>query len=811
MFMASLDEHFHVDNYEQGTSLFDAVFQGKKYRITLLSDVLVRLEYSANGQFEDRPTEQIVFRRFPVPRYLKQEDNANLVLSTKYFKLEYSKEMPFEGSKVSPDQNLKITLNETDKFWYYGCAEARNFKGTTYSLDDADGDVRYQNGLYSTDGFVSLDDSKSLILNQDGTYGKRSDKRVDMYVFMYRKDFGFCLRDYYKLTGKPALIPRFALGVWWNKNIDYSTETIEKLVDDFRIHQIPLSVLLLSKGWHLKHEGLSNGFTFNYKLIENPKNLIDFLHSKNIRLGLNINPIEGIHPEEIAYGRFLEKAGLKAEDFKSTKGIVPFNVFNKDMVKAYFDELINPLNELGVDLFWIDYNNPKDLYTLRALNKYHFDDYKKYINKRGIILSRNGLIAAHRYPCLYSGETIVSWKNLNMIPEFNSKASNVGVSWWSHDIGGYKSGVEDPELYMRFIQLGAYSPVLRLASDASHYYKREPWLWDVKTYSVVKDYLKLRHKLIPYIYTEGYKYFKTGLPFIQPVYYRYPEIYDEPLYKNEYFFGSELFIAPITTKKDLLMNRTVHRVFLPNGIWYDFKTGKKYIGGKRYVTFFKDEDYPVFAKRGTIIPLADLSDEDLNNTNTPKAFDIHIFPGASNTYKLYEDDGISSLFEDDYYAISDIDYNYQANNFTCIVRQIEGKAEVLPQTRNYKIRFRNTRRPKDVLVYIGEEKCETFTSYPEGNDYVVNVKNVPTGKQLSINCRGTNIEIDAERIINDDIDSILSDLQINTDFKEMIAAILFSNEEVKDKRIQIIKLKRKGLHPKYVTMFLKLLEYIAEL
>ena len=809
--MAGLNEHFHIDNYEQGTSLYDAIFQGKRYRITVLSDVLVRLEYSANGQFEDRPTEQVLFRRFPVPRYLKQEDNNILVISTKYFKLEYTKEMPFEGSKVSPDQNLKISLNNTDKFWTYGCAEARNFKGTAYSLDDADGNVVYQNGLYSTDGFVSIDDSKSLILNKDGTYGKRSDKRVDIYVFMYRKDFGFCLRDYYKLTGKPALIPRFALGVWWNKNLDYTTESIEKLVEEFRMHQVPLSVFLMGNGWHMKHEGFSNGFTFNYNLIENPKNLIDFLHSKNIRIGLNINPLEGIHPDEIAYNRFKEESGYKEADPKKTKGIIPFNVFNKEMVRAYFDEFITPLNAMGVDLFWIDYNNPKDLYTLRALNKYHFDDYKRYVNKRGIILSRNGLVAAHRYPCLYSGETIVSWKNLDLIPEFNSRASNIGVSWWSHDIGGYKSGVEDPELYMRFIQLGTYSPIFRLSSDASHYYKREPWLWDVKTYSVVKDYLKLRHKLVPYIYTEGYKYYKTGLPFIQPVYYRYPEIYDEPLYKNEYYFGSELFIAPVTTKKNPLMNRTVHRIFLPNGTWYDFKTGKKYIGGKRYVTFFKDEDYPVFAKMGTIIPLADLSDDDLNNTNVPKALDIHIFPGKSNTYKLYEDDGISSLFEDGYYSISDIDYNYQANNFTCIVRQVEGKGEVLPQTRSYKVRFRNTRKPEEVTVYLGEEQFSNFNSYPEGNDFVVEVKNVPSTKQVSINCRGTNIEIDAERIINDDIDSIVSDLQINTDIKEMIAEVLFSDLEIKDKRIRIRKLKRKGLHPKYVTMFLKLLEYIAEL
>ena len=808
--MASLDERFSIPNYDKSTSLSDAIIQGKRYRITLLSDVLVRLEYSENGEFENRPTEQVIFRAFNVPRYTKQEDKNFLILTTKYFKLEYQKEMPFIGSKISPDQYLKINLNNSDKFWYFNAAEARNFKGTAYSLDNVDGEVNYKQGLYSTDGFVSIDDSKSLILNKDGSYSKRNDNRIDTYVFLYRKDFGYCLRDYFKLTGMPALIPRYALGIWWHKNLDYTTKMIEDLISDFKRNEIPLSILLLGNSWHLKYNNLSNGFTFNYNLIDNPKKLIDNLHSNNIKLGLNINPLEGIHPDEIAYKRFKEASNYKFEDEKKNNGIIPFNIFNKDMVMGYFNELIKPLNDIGTDFFWIDYNNDKDLYTLRALNKYHYLDSKKDINKRGMIFSRNGLIASHRYPCLYSGETIVSWKNLNMIPEFNSKASNIGITWWSHDIGGYKSGIEDPELYMRFCQLGVYSPIFRLSSESSHYYKREPWMWDIKTFSVVKEYLKLRHQLIPYLYTEGFKYSKTGLPLIQPVYYRYPEIYDEPLYKNEYYFGSELFIAPITTKKDLLMNRTVHRIFLPNGIWYDFKTGKKYVGGKRYVTFFKDEDYPVFAKRGSIIPLAIL-DDDINYTGLPNKMDIHIFPGASNIYKLYEDDGISSMYEYGKYAISDIDYNYQANNFTCIIRLTDGKDDILPEKRDYKIRFRNTRKPSDIIVYIGENKIDSFKSYSEVNDFIIEIDNVPTNSQLSINCRGTDIEIDAERIINDDIDSIVSDLQISTDLKEVLAEILFSDLEVKKKRIQIRKLKRRGLHPKYVTMFLKLLEYIAEL
>ena len=175
--MASLQEHFYYHNYHLAASNKDAMFIGKNYRITILSEVLIRFEFSQTGQFEDRPTELASFRAFTVPRFNKKEDERFLIITTKYFKLEYEKNKPFYGSKLAPDQNLKVTLNNTDKFWYFGAAEARNFKGTTYSLDNELGHAKYLNGLYSTDGFVSIDDSKSLLFNQDGSFGKRSDGR----------------------------------------------------------------------------------------------------------------------------------------------------------------------------------------------------------------------------------------------------------------------------------------------------------------------------------------------------------------------------------------------------------------------------------------------------------------------------------------------------------------------------------------------------------------------------------------------------------------------------------------------------------
>lgn len=824
--MAELHEKFRV-NYEDAISKKQTVFQGQFYRITILSDLLVRLEFSEEGYFEDRPTEFASFRNFPVPQ-MKVDQNENFLdITTKYFNLQYNKEKSFYGSKYAPDTNFKIKLLDSgNKEWYFGHPEARNYSGILGDFDKSvndkvEGEIkdlkhvkkRFENifsskGLYSTDGFASIDDSNSNFIAEDGTIIYNDRKRIDVYVFLYNKDFGNCLQNYFMLTGMPPLIPRYALGIWWNKTDFYNFEDIKNLLVAFNRHRIPLSILLLGDNWHLKDKNnlarFRSGFTFNRDLFPKPEEFTKYLHERGVSLGINIDPSDGIYPHELKYDDFAKELGV------SEKQTIPFNIFDKNLIAAYLEHFINPLYDVGVDFFWLNYRDFDDKKTQSALNYYHFNDYKKSEALRPLILSKVSTYAPHKYPVHYSGETLVSWNTLKKLPVYNSTSSNIGLSWWSHDIGGYKEGIEDGELYIRYVQYGTYSPIFRFSAKYGQYYKREPWKWDIKTLSIVRDYCQLRHRLIPYLYSEAYKYHKVGLPLVQPIYYQYPKLYDEPDYKNEYYFGTELFVAPITKPKDKVMNRAVEKVFLPDGIWYDFKTGKKFPGNKRYVLFFKDEDYPVFAKCGSIVCLGDL-EKNLNVTNPPKTMEIHVFPGRNNSYNLYEDDGYSNLYEEGYYILTRVDYNYLSNNYTLIIRALEGKTGIIPEKRNYRIRFRNTKEANDVIVYIGKEKVEEVESYVEDADFVVIVNDVSTTEQLTINCKGKDIEIDAERLINEDIDSIISDLQITTSMKEQIAKIIFSDKSIDTKRIEIKKLQKNGLDKIFIKMFLKLLDYIAQI
>lgn len=808
--MYPLGEQFQFD-YQKAKPNLQVVLRGKRYRISILTERLVRLEYHPNGTFFNAPTQLVIFRDFDLPQFSVKEDDRFLEVNTKYFKLEYEKEQPFKGPAIDPKKYFKITLKNTgkdiEKIWYYGHPEVRNFGGVDLPFDFPKGKNNpISHGLYSIDGFASIDDSKSKIILEDGTFQDREPGSFDIYVFCYKNDFLSALEDYYKLTGYPPLIPRYALGNWWSRNTNYDQETLFETVENFEKHNIPLSIVLLDKDWHIREteseKQLVTGYTFENKLFSNPMDTISKLHDKNIKIGLNINPKQGIYPHEAFYDKACQYLGIV------DRKIILFDPLNPKFLDVYMKLFLHPLESFGVDFFWNDYDENNTI-MLWLLNHYQYLDSGRNKSKRHMHLSRGVGLALHRYPILYSGKTKVGWDMLRAIPWCNIMAANSGVSWLSHDIGGNYGGIEESELYIRYIELGVFSPILRFHSERGNYYKKEPWLWDVKTRHIVEDYLRLRHRLIPYLYTEAYLYHKNGTPIVRPFYYSNPWVYDDQNYRNQYYFGSEMLVSPILSKKDHVMNRTVHSFFIPEGVWYDFKTGKKFPGPNRYLAFFKEEDYPVFVQGGSIIPLSNA--EEWNEKGNPKKLEIMFFPGKNNQYIMYEDDGESSLYKDGYFLKTVINSQYTTNSYKVTIQSIEGKQGIVPDVRDYKIRFRNTKKFNEVKVTFNDQIIDDVNFYVEDNDSIVEVKNIPTIGKLVMECLGQDVELDAVRLINEDINSILMDLQIETVLKEKIAEVIFSDLPMNRKRINIRKLKRHGLESQHIKLFLKLLEYIEQI
>ena len=406
--MYPLGKQFEVD-YTKAVSDKKAVVQGTNYRITVVTERVVRLEFSPNGQFNDRPTQLIKKRNVGLPDFSVRQDSTIAEITTKYFSLSYIKGQPFVGTKVDPMRNLKITLlsreRDRNKDWYVGHPEARNMLGNMVSID-VDTPPILQKGLYSLDGFVSIDDSYSKIIMEDGTLAPPIPNHLDIYVFMYDRDFRQALFDYFKMTGAPSLIPRYALGNWWSRNITYNDESVNSLIRNFERKKIPISVMLFDHDWHFRDVGdykkLKTGYTFNPELFPDPKKTIGELHKRGIRVGLCVNPTNGIYPHEQYYKQAAEYLQVTGSS------IIDFDPLNPKLLDVLFKMFLHPLEALGVDFFWNDSDGNKDLSKLWALDHYMYLDSGRNNNKRALLLSRGGILAPHRYPVLYGGSSEIS-------------------------------------------------------------------------------------------------------------------------------------------------------------------------------------------------------------------------------------------------------------------------------------------------------------------------------------------------------------------------------------------------------------------
>lgn len=780
------------ENYDLAKTNVVSVFTGSKYRITVLSTSLIRFEYNESGQFEERPTEIVKCRNFKKSMVSSKINEDILTIETEYFRLEYDTTKPFFGAKIMPGNTLRVFIKNTDKMWYFGHPEARNFGGTYPSLEDLKS-IKLMPGLYSPDGIASIDDSKSQVVEPGGALKPRVSGIVDTYVFVYNKDFKVCLKDYYQLTGMPPLIPKWALGVWYGRDKMQNQNQVVNLIQDFKNYEIPLSVLTFSSKWHQINNNTNSGFSWNKQLFPNPKQLTDYLKSQHVRLGLTINPQDGIYPSEEFYSQAATYLAV------TNNQVIPINFNDPKWVDVFLKLFLHPLEIIGADFFINNWNTNQ----LSLINRYLYIDNNRS-EKRGMILSRNGMKASHRYPIHYTGEIKTGFDTLAMLPRFNMAGANIGLSWICHDIGGYIGGIENPDLYIRFLQLGCFSPILRLNEAEGKYYKRLPWLWDINTQMIANNYLKFRYKLMPYLYSEAYRYHMYGDPIIKPLYYEDITLYDSVLYKNQYRFGSQLLVAPITTPMDPVIKRSILRIYLPAGDWYDLTTAKKYKGNTYYISFYKEEEYPVFASAGAIVPI---TNNITNNIANPTELEINIYPGANNNYNIYEDDGNTKNYQNGDYAITNVNYIYSPNQYRVSIKPHEGKFNVVPAKRTYTLRFKNTTNIKVINVVVDNQKFAT-TNYYDRNDLVIKLIDIIPTASINVEISGENIEVPVLRVINDEVESIINDLLIDTRIKEKISEIIFSNEIIKKKRIQIRKLRSLGLDARHMNIFLKLLEYV---
>ena len=681
----------------------EAVVKGGSYRFTVLTDSLIRMEYQAEGRFTDGATQTVICRDFPVPKYRVTDRDGVLEVVTEKLHLYYDKK-PFspEGLTVQ----LKEGFHVYGSNWSFG-DEIHDLKGTARTLDNVDGAAELEGGLVSRDGFTVLDDSHTALI-ADGWIEPRSDACADLYFFGYGHDYLRCLKDFYRLSGRTPLLPRFAMGNWWSRYHKYSEESYLALMEEFRKRDIPFSVAVLDIDWHLtdipKEYGSGwTGYTWNKRLFPNPKRFLDQLHQMGLHVTLNVHPADGVRAHEEAYLPMAKELGIEHGDK------IPFEATDRHFMEAYFKYLHHPHEALGVDFWWIDWQQGKrsavaGIDPLWMLNHLHFLDSGRE-GRTPLTLSRYAGVGSHRYPLGFSGDTFATWESLDFQPYFTATASNVGYSWWSHDIGGHMGGRRDDELAVRWVQFGVFSPIMRLHSTANAFCGKEPWNYGTDAELTMTEFLRLRHKMIPYLYSMNYLTHLEGKPLMQPMYYRHdvPEAYQAP---NEYWFGTEMIVCPITKPADRETLLAPFDAWLPEGEFFDLFTGQLYRGGRKLKLYRDLRSIPVLVRAGGIIPLA--GDPASSHLENPEKIELLVFNGADGAFDLYEDAG------DAYKAGPAVThFRFQSGKTAELTIEPEGKTpDVIPAGRIYDIRIRGIEEPAAV---VSESAAELSRGYDTGN------------------------------------------------------------------------------------------------
>ena len=714
----------------------DNIVTGEHYRITVLTQGLLRLEYSPDGAFEDRPTQTVLHRDFPKTDFRVVRSEGKLEIHTQRLHLVYD-EKPFSPQGLSVQ--VKGAITEYESIWRYG-QKADGLGGTARTLDQADGAIPLEGGVVSRSGFAVLDDSASQVLLEDGWLEPRKKGIQDLYFWGYGHDYTLALQDFYRLCGATPMLPRFALGNWWSRYYRYTQQSYLELMDRFQQENIPFTVGVIDMDWHLvdidpKYGSGWTGYTWNRELFPDPPALLEELHRRGMKVTLNVHPADGVRAHEEQYLPMAKEMGVdwQAED------PVACDPADPKFLEAYFKYLHHPLEEQGVDFWWIDWQQGslckvEGLDPLWIFNHYHFLDSGRD-GKRPITFSRYAGPGSHRYPVGFSGDTIVTWESLQFQPYFTANASNIGYGWWSHDIGGHMRGYRNDELVTRWVQLGVYSPINRLHASCSPFQGKEPWRYKGEARQVMSEMLRERHRLVPYLYTMNYRAWKEGAPLVEPLYYRWSEAPEAYEHKTQYCFGTQLMVAPITSPRIPGLNVAKVTAWLPEGTWYDVYTGMVYTGGRTLDLYRALDSIPVLAPAGAILPLTD-EIAGTQAASNPASLRIKVFAGADGDFTLYEDDNTTQKYLDGVCVTTPMTYREGDGRAVFAVQPAQGALDLIPAKRSYTVELMGFADAAGAVeAKVGGAAVSAKTSYDAFRRVLtVTVENVPveTGVEIAL-------------------------------------------------------------------------------
>ena len=629
-------------------------------------------------------------------------------------------------------------------------------------------------------------------------------RRIDWYIFAYGHDYKAALYDFTRIAGRIPLPPKYTFGYWWSRYWQYSDFEILDLAGELRSNDIPVDVMIIDMDWHdtwslksFKHTPKDEfgepigwtGYSWQKELFPDPEYSLSRLHEMHFKTALNLHPASGIQPYEDCYDSFVKDYLSRTSDYDGPAGYryhegdsliylksnpttrscrtasqgercpVPFRIDQKEWADAYFHSVIHPLEKQGVDFWWLDWQQWKTSEYVPGLSNTFWLNYTFWNDKarrvsdageradRPLIYHRWGGLGSHRYQIGFSGDCYDTWEVLRFLPYFTATSSNVCYAYWGHDIGGHiklkNTDPYKPEVYTRWLQYGVFTPVFKTHSSKNAQIERRIWNYPEQYSRPMREAVRLRYSLSPYIYDAARQSYDSGVSVCRPMYYDWPENEEAYSMKEQYMFGDIILSTVVCAPADPDTGLAARDVWFPPGCdWYDMSTGMRYDGGQTLSLQYTLDENPWYVKAGAILPMADKDIESLQQKSNKLRLLVAPGDGASE-YIHYEDDGISMAYCRDY-TTTLVRKDSSPRMCRVEVDARKGSYEGMEETRCIQIVLEGCPVPSDVRV---DGTVIAFSRFPEkeseaaswrycGKDLAIEITlpEMPASRAVSIEC-----------------------------------------------------------------------------
>jgi Glycosyl hydrolases family 31/Domain of unknown function (DUF5110)/NPCBM-associated, NEW3 domain of alpha-galactosidase/Carbohydrate binding module (family 6)/IPT/TIG domain len=510
-------------------------------------------------------------------------------------------------------------------------------------------------GILDRAGYRLLDDSQSAVWTQDGWVTPRpaGGDVQDGYLFAYGHDYAQALEDLNRLTGPSPLLPESTFGVWFSRYFAYSASDYENsLIPAFRANRVPLDTLSVDTDW--KSPNAWDGWEWNSTLFPDPQGFLDYAKQQGIQVTLNVHASIADNDPKLAATQALAGTSLADDNacFTPSGTCKVWDWSSVPQAQSYF-ALHQPFEAAGVSFWWLDWCCDASTASMPGVTPDNWINHlyaQELANRgqRGFVLSRIGSSyqnpdevypagpwAGHTSTLAFTGDTWGTWNTLAFQAHLSADEASIDEPYVSDDIGSFigpppGNPSDDPDMYVRWVQLGAFQPILRLHSSHGN---RLPWDYPQPANAIGASFLRLREALVPYTYTLAADAARTGQPITRPLYLDYPgqaAAYANP---GEYLYGPDVLVAPITSPGAV----SSRSVWFPPGQWTDWFTGATFTGPSEQTLNVPLDRMPVFVKAGGIVPEQAPMSHVGARPDAPTT--LRVYPGAPGFFTLYQDAG----------------------------------------------------------------------------------------------------------------------------------------------------------------------------